>query len=117
MHLPPSGCVCVHTEGCPALAQERIVRMRRAMAAVWPRLLWSSARRYGRLRAHVTRRPYAAVARYAEASGYTGDGYIGEGGAGDAFATFVHTLRLRLRGEEARGCPAVPDSTMPDPRS
>ena len=65
-----------------SIPDERLQRMRRAMASAWPRLLW--------------RKPPPAP-RLAGAS----FSYLGEDGRRDAFAAFISTLRLRLRKERA----------------
>ena len=58
------------------VSQRQLVAMRRAMAAMWPRLLWT--------------RPFGS--------------YLGETGEADAFATLVEVLRLRLaRASEHAG--------------
>ena len=62
------------------VSQRQVVAMRRAMAAVWPRLLWT--------------RPFGS--------------YLGEAGEADAFATLVEVLRLRLARTRADGGAALP---------
>ena len=64
-----------------SVPDERLQRMRRAMASAWPRLLW--------------RKPPPAPRL---ASSFS---YLGEDGRRDAFAAFISTLRQRLHKERA----------------
>jgi len=66
------------------ISDARLLRMRRAMATTWPRLLWTSL--HVGAAAHLTNEPSRA----------DGVSYLGEPSETDAFETLIAVLRRRL---------------------